>query len=146
MNEEDVKKFLELSNYRHFRTSRQRLKEKLVKYKGGKCEICGYNKCINALEFHHLDPTKKDFGIANGNAIAFEKAKKEVDKCILVCSNCHREIHYDLNEKQYAIADLECVFNNSINSSFDGLLSTFLLLLYCILFSFKKRLNVLLFI
>lgn len=102
MDEDKVKDFLKMSNYRHFRSSRQRLKEKLVEYKGGKCEICGYNKCINALEFHHLDPSEKDFGISNGNAIAFEKAKKEVDKCILVCANCHREIHFNLNAEQYA--------------------------------------------
>ena len=102
MDEDKVKDFLKMSNYRHFRSSRQRLKEKLVEYKGGKCEICGYNKCINALEFHHLDPSEKDFGIANGNAIAFEKAKKEVDKCIMVCSNCHREIHFQQNAEQYA--------------------------------------------
>ena len=102
MNEEQIKEFLKQSNYRHFRNSRQLLKEKLVEYKVGKCEKCGYDKCINALEFHHLDPTKKDFGIANGNAIAFEKAKKEVDKCILVCANCHREIHFSLNAEQYA--------------------------------------------
>ena len=102
MDEDKVKDFLKMSNYRHFRSSRQRLKEKLVEYKGCKCEICCYYNCINALEFHHLDPSEKDFGIANGNAIAFEKAKKEVDKCILVCANCHREIHFNLNAEQYA--------------------------------------------
>ena len=94
MDETVVYNFLKESNYRHFKNSRKRLKEKLVQYKGGKCEICGYNKCIIALEFHHLDPTQKDFNIGNGNVVAFEKAKEEVDKCILVCSNCHREIHY----------------------------------------------------
>lgn len=71
---------------------RKRTKEKLVKYKGGKCERCEYNKCINALEFHHLDPNEKDFQIG-GKSWSFERLKKEVDKCILVCSNCHREIH-----------------------------------------------------
>lgn len=42
---------------------REKTKELLVEYKGGKCEICGYNKCISALEFHHLNPAEKDFGI-----------------------------------------------------------------------------------
>ena len=46
---------------------RRNLKKQLVEYKGGKCEICGYNECIGALEFHHKDPNKKDFGISNGN-------------------------------------------------------------------------------
>ena len=69
-------------------------KELLVEYKGGKCEICGYNKCIQALEFHHLNPEEKDFGIgAKGYTRSIEKNKEEVDKCIMVCANCHREIH-----------------------------------------------------
>jgi len=73
---------------------RKKVKQLLVEYKGGKCEQCGYNKCIAALEFHHLDPAKKDFGISsNGNTLKLETMKKEADKCILVCSNCHKEIH-----------------------------------------------------
>lgn len=91
----DTKEFLRWSNYKRLYNSRKRLKEKLVAYKGGKCEICGYDKCIIALDFHHLDPNEKDFNIGGGAAISFEKCKKEVDKCILVCSNCHREIHYE---------------------------------------------------
>lgn len=65
----------------------------LIKYKGGKCEKCGYNKCIEALDFHHLDPSQKEFGLSS-NSYSLEKMKKEADKCILVCANCHREIHY----------------------------------------------------
>lgn len=73
---------------------RHKTKEILIEYKGGKCEICGYNKCVEALEFHHKDPTKKDFGIGQkGYTRSIELNKKEVDKCILVCANCHREIH-----------------------------------------------------
>lgn len=68
-------------------------KKLLVEYKGGQCERCGYNKCINALEFHHLDPTQKDFAISS-NSFSFDRMKQEVDKCILLCSNCHREEHY----------------------------------------------------
>ena len=65
----------------------------LVEYKGGKCEKCGYNKCVEALEFHHKDPNEKDFSISS-HSYSFDRMKKEVDKCMLVCSNCHREIHY----------------------------------------------------
>lgn len=72
---------------------RRENKSKLIEYKGGKCEKCGYNKCDAALEFHHLDPNKKDFGIASFKSLSLEKLKKEVDKCVLVCSNCHKEIH-----------------------------------------------------
>jgi hypothetical protein len=71
---------------------RQRAKKKLVEYKGGKCEICGYNKCIDNLTFHHLDPSQKDFQIS-GASKAFETLKKEVDKCQMLCRNCHGEIH-----------------------------------------------------
>lgn len=72
-------------------------KIKCVEYKGGKCQICPYNRYIGALEFHHLDPTKKDFNISHIKAYSFSNIiKKELDKCILVCSNCHREIHAGL--------------------------------------------------
>lgn len=65
-----------------------------IEYKGGKCERCGYNRCIEALEFHHLNPEEKDFQFSgNGNCKSWNTVKKELDKCILVCSNCHREIH-----------------------------------------------------
>ena len=73
----------------------KKIKEQLVEYKGGKCQICGYNKCSAALEFHHIDPNKKDFTISGGTK-SFEKLKPEVDKCIMVCSNCHKEIHSGL--------------------------------------------------
>lgn len=71
---------------------RHELKKKAVAYNGGKCVKCGYNKFIGALEFHHTDGNK-DFGIgAKGYTRSWEKVKEELNKCILVCSNCHREI------------------------------------------------------
>ena len=73
---------------------RKKLREMAIQYKGGKCIFCGYDKCIDALEFHHLDPKKKDFGISkDGLTRSWEKTKKEIDKCILICTNCHRELH-----------------------------------------------------
>ena len=73
---------------------RDKTKKLLVEYKGGKCEICGYDRCISALEFHHINPEEKEFGIGQkGYTRSIEKNKEEVDKCILVCANCHREIH-----------------------------------------------------
>jgi DNA-binding CsgD family transcriptional regulator len=78
---------------------RRRVKIKLVDYKGGECEKCGYKKCISSLEFHHLDPNEKDFSIS-GKSISFERLKKEVDKCILVCRNCHGEIHHEIEEEK----------------------------------------------
>ena len=76
---------------------RKTLKQKAVEYMGGKCIICSYNKCLRALTFHHLDPTKKDFNIASkGYTRSWNRIKEELDKCILVCSNCHAEIHEGL--------------------------------------------------
>ena len=72
----------------------------MVKYKGGKCEICGYDKCIDALEFHHVNQETKSFGISNGNIRSLKELKKEADKCILVCSNCHKEIHARKREEE----------------------------------------------
>lgn len=75
----------------------RKLKQELVDYKGGSCVKCGYKKYIGALEFHHLDPTKKDFTIAHLKLTSFnDEIKKELDKCILVCANCHREIHNEM--------------------------------------------------
>lgn len=69
------------------------MKELLVAEFGGKCKICGYDKCISALEFHHLDPTKKEMGMSTrGYTKSTKTYRKEANKCILVCSNCHREI------------------------------------------------------
>jgi 5-methylcytosine-specific restriction endonuclease McrA len=62
-----------------------------IDYKGGKCEHCGYNKYVGALEFHHKDPTEKDpTGL---KAYKLSRLFAEVDKCILLCSNCHKEEH-----------------------------------------------------
>ena len=84
------------NNYLHVKTFRQRNKERAVKYKGGKCVKCGYDKCIIALEFHHINPEEKDFSPSSNMNKSWDKIKLELDKCILVCSNCHREIHYNL--------------------------------------------------
>ena len=70
-------------------------KQKSIIYKGGKCIICGYDTCLAALDFHHPDPSKKN-GYGTGalkSHWSFEKNMAELDKCILVCVRCHREIH-----------------------------------------------------
>lgn len=65
-----------------------------VDYLGGKCNRCGYNKCIDALDFHHINPKEKDFNFSeNGHCRSWERVKKELDKCELLCANCHREEH-----------------------------------------------------
>lgn len=71
---------------------RTRTKDKAVAYKGGKCCRCGYDRCVRALDFHHVDPSKKDFAVSRVSK-SWAVIKAELDKCILLCSNCHREFH-----------------------------------------------------
>lgn len=74
---------------------RQRIKDKAIMYKGGRCIFCGYYKCKRALEFHHLNPAKKNFAISDVIR-SWDKVKAEIDKCVLVCANCHRELESGL--------------------------------------------------
>lgn len=82
------------------RYTKRVIKHKLIEHKGGKCEICGYNKCEGALQFHHLNPKEKEFTIShinlNEDEFSFENLLKEVDKCQLLCANCHAEQHYKI--------------------------------------------------
>ena len=79
---------------------RRSMKLQAIKLLGGKCSICGYNKCVDALEFHHKDPTIKEFKLGSGNTMSWKEYKNEALKCILVCSNCHKEIHYKLGDNK----------------------------------------------
>ena len=83
------------NNYISVDTRRRKLKKIGVEYLGGKCSVCGYDKCIWALEFHHTDPSEKDFGISEYSNLAWHKIKEELNKCVLLCSNCHKETHYN---------------------------------------------------
>ncbi len=72
---------------------RRKIKSMAIEYKGGKCQICGYSKYQGAFDLHHIDPKQKDFGIGDkGYTRSWERVKAELDKCILVCANCHREV------------------------------------------------------
>ncbi len=74
--------------------TRQIIKKWALEYKGTKCSRCGYDKCIEALEFHHRDMTQKEFSISDRNIkLEWEPIRQELDKCDLLCCNCHREIH-----------------------------------------------------
>lgn len=73
---------------------RNNIKKWSIEYKGGKCQCCNYKTCNEALEFHHINPEEKDFNISDRDIkLDWNLLKKELDKCILVCANCHREIH-----------------------------------------------------
>lgn len=73
-----------------------KLKRELVNMLGGKCSKCGYDRCINALEFHHRDPTQKEFNVSRMTSYSREKVLAEAQKCDLVCANCHAEIEMEL--------------------------------------------------
>jgi hypothetical protein len=97
------------NNYQKQKTRGIKRKYEYILSHGGKCEICGYNKNLSALEFHHKDPNEKEFQIdarrfANTNLDILEQ---ELNKCMILCSNCHREIHNP---------DLDC---NNINNIYD---------------------------
>lgn len=81
-------------------------KKQAVKYKGSSCVKCGYNKCLSALCFHHRDPKQKEIGIHNIRS-GFEKMKKELDKCDLLCHNCHAEIHEEIRNLSAPVAQLD---------------------------------------
>ena len=70
---------------------RRKIKTLAVEYKGGKCQVCGYDKYQGALDLHHIG--NKNFGVADkGYTRSWEEIKTEIEKCVLVCANCHREI------------------------------------------------------
>lgn len=73
------------------RSRNQEHKEILVKENGGGCAICGYNKCFRALQFHHIDPSTKSFGIGKTSR-SLKQLREEATKCVLLCANCHIEV------------------------------------------------------
>lgn len=89
-SEEETKK----DNVIYAKKWKKKLRKELLVMKGGKCIICGYDKSDRALHFHHVDPDKKDLTI--GHWGSKDLIFKEVEKCILVCSNCHCEIHDEI--------------------------------------------------
>lgn len=86
---------IDVSNFR------RRRKANLMKVLGNKCCLCGYDLLPDALEFHHINPQDKEYGIAaNGTCHDLEKDLAEIKKCILICANCHRAVHKGLYSEQ----------------------------------------------
>lgn len=76
----------------HVTARRRTVKELLVTELGGKCSVCGYDRCMGALHFHHKD-NNKEFAISTGNTPAYATLLVEARKCVLLCANCHAEQH-----------------------------------------------------
>jgi transposase-like protein len=80
-------------NSRGVAKRRRKVKATLIAEAGGKCAICGYSESQAALEFHHLDPSQKSFGLSHGGfARSIESMREEAKKCVLLCANCHAEV------------------------------------------------------
>lgn len=81
---------------------RSKLQRMAVEYRGGECLYCGYSRCVSAMEFHHLDPETKEFGIsaACAKTRAWEVIRRELDKCVILCCRCHRELNEGLISPQ----------------------------------------------
>lgn len=92
----EIRKYNDRRQYliRAVHARRKKVRQMAIEYKGGSCQICGYNRCINALEFHHNNLSEKKFGIsAKGYTRSWKEVMKELGKCLMLCANCHRELH-----------------------------------------------------
>ena len=96
----DKRKYADRAPYMIMAVKRRRkkIREMAINYKGGRCVVCGYDKCKQVFEFHHIKG-EKEFGISTkGYTRSWKRIRAELDKCVLVCANCHREIHYGITQ------------------------------------------------
>ena len=102
-----------------------KMKQKAVNYLGGKCQVCGFDENTACLDFHHLDPTQKEFDISKKCRSTWKNLKPELDKCILVCKNCHTMIHYTHLSKEKDKIDLTLDLTDDLNIEWDELINIF---------------------
>jgi len=93
---------------------RSRTRERMLEAMGNKCACCGYDKCLRILEFHHINPKTKSFslGSARGNISSWKNLVNELKKCILVCQNCHGEIHAEFRKIPDDVRKFNMEFEN----------------------------------
>jgi hypothetical protein len=98
----------------HVKQWRRSTKDRMVHAMGGSCVVCGYHRCIEALDFHHLDPTKKDYDLGKMRAspMAWSRIVVELKKCVMVCSRCHKEIHAGITEVPEGAAMFDPAFED----------------------------------
>ena len=75
---------------------KQRVRRMLLEEAGGRCTVCGYDRCIINLHFHHVDPAQKAFRMSSHIGRSLAAFREEAKKCVLVCANCHGEIEAGL--------------------------------------------------
>ena len=92
------------ANYSDVKRFREKRKARAIEAMGGCCQICGYNKHPKVMEFHHVDPTEKE---KIKQHCRWEVWVQELKKCIMLCANCHREVHAGITElpEKYQIFD-----------------------------------------
>lgn len=113
-----------MGSYQYVKSYRKNMKHAIVLALGGCCQTCGYNKCEAALEFHHLDANQKDIQIS-GQSKSILTLGNELKKCIMVCSNCHREIHqgirniptYFMTISDSIIKDIQKQFSENLQNT-----------------------------
>ena len=102
-----------MSNSSAVSTWRKNLKQRALALFGHKCSVCGYSRCAAALEFHHLDPSKKEFSLSKvyANPRKWSEVIQELEKCALLCANCHREVHQNIlhldSNKKYILIETD---------------------------------------
>lgn len=118
---------------------RKNTKQRMIDAMGGKCQICGYNKCNEVMEFHHLNPAEKEFTIGRmtrANCNSWSKTVAELKKCILLCNRCHGEVHYNsvLIPEKYDVfnSDYENYMDKQKENNFD----------YCPVCNKKKNIHI----
>jgi hypothetical protein len=84
--------------YINIKNWRKRTKSRMIAAMGGECVCCGYDRCLSALEFHHIDRTQKSFSFGNWHVCRWAEIIEELKKCVLVCANCHREVEEGAKE------------------------------------------------
>ena len=107
------------NNYQNQKLRGLKRKYEIIEARGGKCEICGYSKNLAALDFHHKNPDEKEFQLdmRQLSNCSLEKLESELNKCIILCANCHRELHYkDLDMSNIPLLLEEAVSKKSFSN------------------------------
>lgn len=100
------------------RKRRRKIREMAVDYLGGRCSQCDYDRCKEALEFHHLNSSEKDFGISNqGYTRSWKRVQEELKKCVLLCANCHREVHAGLQLQRETAVEKSGEFREALKQA-----------------------------